>query len=590
MPSLPILIVSAFPERLPPLLAELGDRPHEIIEAPVGAQATLRPNPYWRDARNPKLMSWGEVACYEGHWRAWRRVVELDEPCIVLEDDAKLLQPLPHDAPAASGRFLWYLGYKPLRPVWAPPAWANASPWPGWKPAPFCWWTLGYTLTPEMAQALIALTNAWGGRVIPVDEAIPALYTGEVSENRLGLIDLHERESCQAFVPAHDKRFVEPRGFDSQTDTYEGAFMLQTVVFATDAARVSHYVDELNALGHTVTVLGAGEPDWDTSAEGGRQKLEWLAQAGFADDDIVLCLDGYDTRVLTNPEETLKAYGAMRYAVIVSGEKTYWPDRGLKDVFGGDSPYPCSGLLIGPYADLKGLAADYPDEPDDQAIMQRAVIDNDARWWIDTNSTIFRSLSHDEEADIAAGTVAYHWNGPARPAPARWLNPHDNYILEVAPDVMQITLMSEQEAAWLYEALMREDGWEPLPGDSVPGDELRLGFRGAIEDRMRHVVYDQWQPAKWQPIKDLFAIRYSQDRQPSLQLHNDKSYLSMSILLHREGAGGEVCFPRQNYTDRLARPGQALLWPSAITHPHLVTPTEGSRMSLVVWTSPPSGT
>ena len=396
----------------------------------------------------------------------------------------------------------------------------------------------------------------------------------------------------QAEIATNDQPAVQVQPMVPQPTIVmdSGSSALKTVVFATDEARVASYLTELQNLGHNVHVLGVGQPGWDTSREGGRQKLEWLANAGFSDDDVVLCLDGYDTRVLKTPDNTLQAYRAMGYAVIVSGEKTYWPERNMKNVFTGNSPYPCSGLMIGTYVDFKGLAAKYPDDMDDQGIIQRAVVDNDQRWWVDSNSIMFRSLSNDEANEISASTVAYHWNGPSTPAPAHWLNPHDDYILEVANDVFQLTLMSQDEAEWLTQALMRETDWKPLPGDAVPGDELRLGFREAINKRMTKLVYERWQPSNWQPIKDLFAIRYLPERQPDLALHNDKSYMSMSIVIHRHGPGGTLVLPRQNFDDRHTLPGQALLWPSAITHPHYVTPTEGMRMSLVVWTKPPPGT
>ena len=580
--TIPILIVTAFPERLPKLAAEIyaQGRSYVGLKAPVGREATLKPDPYWRDDVNPKLLSWGELACFEGHRKAWRHVVECDEPFIVLEDDAKVLKRLPTEHP---GEGLYYLGFKPMLGIERKREAAPGAD--GWRHAPFCWWALGYMLTPEVAAKLLSFE----GDAIPVDEFIPAHYAGTLTENRLGLIDIADLPHFNAFIPVDGQPFVEPRGFESTTDVHDPAFDLKTVVFATDAGRIAPYAADLRALGHDVTIMGTGKEGWDTSGEGGRQKLEWLAEAGFDDRDIVLCLDGYDTRVLASPARTLKAYGAMRFPVVVSGEKNYWPERGLRGQFeGGESPYPCSGLMIGTYRDLKGLA-EASDDLDDQAIVQRAVIEHPDKWWVDTVSTMFRSLHEDESREIAEGTVAYHWNGRARPAPARWLDPHDNYILEVAPDILQFDLMPQDEADWLYRALMREDGWGALPGDAVPGDEMRLGFRGPIASRVTDLVYRRWQPARWQKIKDLFAIRYTKGRQPDLSLHVDKSYFSMSILLHREGAGGELCFPRQTFTDRHMKPGQALVWPSGITHPHMVTPIDGVRMSLVVWTSSPAG-
>ena len=579
---LPVLIVSAFPERLPPLIEELKGRKHEIIESPVGRAASIvKPNPYWRDTNAPMLMSWGAVACAEGHLLAWKRVIERGTSCIILEDDAKIVQqPLPIDCRMEG---LFYLGARAVGDITVQQN--NAVPPPtGWAYAPFCWWTIGYVITPSIAKTLVNQVEAWNNVWIPVDEIIPAHYTGMVSENRLGLIDLEGMKHFSAYIPQTDKPYVMPRGYKSTTDVHDAAFDLKTVVYPTDAERVAYYVKDLENLGHDVHVLGVGNDPFDTSREsvdekGAIQKLKWLRDAGFNDNDIVLCLDGWDTRVLATPKETLKAYGAMRKPNVISGERAYWPPRcGLQDKFTeGPAPYPCSGLQIGVYKDLKILFDKY-DDFNDQAVAQYEVLDQPNKWIIDTESKMFRSLSNDEDNEIAEGTIAYHWNGPSRPAPARWLNPFKEYVVPVADGIYRLNILSKEEAEWLYTALMLEKGWEALPGDTVPGDELRLmGLCAAVDKRMHGIIYPLWQPARWQPIKDLFAIRYSKERQPKIELHNDKSHFSMSILLHREGRGGELCFPRQGYVDTQLSPGQALVWPSAITHPHEVTPTEGSR-------------
>ena len=128
----------------------------------------------------------------------------------------------------------------------------------------------------------------------------------------------------------------------------------------------------------------------------------------------------------------------------------------------------------------------------------------------------------------------------------------------------------------------------------MPGDELRLrAWDQKLNDRVTHalngllspIIETRWRPCAWHEPKDLFLIRYSKDRQPSLRLHEDKSYFSCSIQLQRGRCGGEMVFPRQNFSDALVPTGSLLCWPSRITHPHQIRPVQkGQRVSLVVWT------
>ena len=136
--------------------------------------------------------------------------------------------------------------------------------------------------------------------------------------------------------------------------------------------------------------------------------------------------------------------------------------------------------------------------------------------------------------------------------------------------------------------------WQPLPGDNVPGDELRIkrldsklwdGLVTALGDHLAPVINARWRPAHWKDPFDAFLIRYSTERQPSIRLHEDISYFSCSIRLRKACAGGELHFPRQNFADSLVPDGWLLCWPSRITHPHQVRPVrKGARVSLVVWT------
>ena len=63
----------------------------EYIEAVDGDQELFRDikaRPYWIDPFQHRKLQHNEVACMQSHMKAWQRCVDLNEPVIVLEDDA----------------------------------------------------------------------------------------------------------------------------------------------------------------------------------------------------------------------------------------------------------------------------------------------------------------------------------------------------------------------------------------------------------------------------------------------------------------------------------------------------------------------
>lgn len=86
-------------------------------------------------------------------------------------------------------------------------------------------------------------------------------------------------------------------------------------------------------------------------------------------------------------------------------------------------------------------------------------------------------------------------------------------------------------------------------------------------------------------VKDLFAIRYTEDTQTSLACHHDTSFITGSVKLNESYKGAELYFPRKGFRNTEISMGDLLLWPGNITHLHGCSELlEGEKYSLTIWT------
>ena len=614
-----VYIINAFPERREALEAELSKQGRDCdvhwVNAPRGVEARSR-NLYacrrWRDPHAKRLMTWGEMGCFAGHLDAWRRIADDDAPgAIILEDDARLLAPL---ADAKVRGDITYLGGKLLE--------KPGEPVEGLMEAPYTYWTVGYRLSREAAAKLVKGLNPQA--ILPTDEYMSYHFgrNPNVDPERL------EQSPCLDLEAwALPEWIVEPSGrFGSGTEESPSAFALDTCVFASDPAQAGEALTAYGKLGYHPRVLGSGEPGWDTAGPDGIRKLRWLREALVEDEaprqSVVLAVDGYDTLPVVSGEELLRRFAGMGSDLVIAGERTCWPEKTLAarfDTLAGGDPapyrYPCSGTFMGFGEDM--LAAlqdvDNPQHGDDQLYLQRRILDDPAPWRIDREAYVFQSLSHAEgDVDRRDGwpfnstTRCYpallHANGPSNLDTARPLDYREPELdervgawMEVADGILAMPfLQPEACGALLRMASAVPALWQPLKGDNVPGDELRIkrldgalwdGLTAALAEHLAPVIEARWRPSIWKHPCDAFLIRYSPESQPAIRLHEDISYFSCSIRLRKACAGGELLFPRQNFSDTLIPDGWLLCWPSRITHPHQVRPVrKGSRVSLVVWT------
>ena len=86
---------------------------------------------------------------------------------------------------------------------------------------------------------------------------------------------------------------------------------------------------------------------------------------------------------------------------------------------------------------------------------------------------------------------------------------------------------------------------------------------------------------------DPFIVRYDGNKKEELTMHNDVSHITMVVKLNNNFEGRTLKLPRQKFNNKKIPVGHALIWPSQVTHPHLVTPvTKGVKYSVTSWTWP----
>ena len=623
-----IYIINAFPERREYVKQQLleNGRASESdlvwIEAPLADNIretkwkNLLPCRDWVDPYTNNFMKWGQVACFSSHMEAWTRIFEGDEDsAIVVEDDINVKRSLQGSTFRGD---LTYLGGKQI---------GEEHTQEGvFRKAGYLYWTCGYHITKETATRLLRAVQYQN--VIPTDELLP--YHGGENPN-VNRVTHNQATPLGLDLWRKADWVVEPSGkWKSGTEESSSCFSLQTFLYATEADKCLDSVRAYSSMGYQPQILGLGRQGWDSRTQGGIRKLHWLREVlNLREVDplsIWLLLDGYDTLPAAPKDNLLHRFSESRARIVIGGERGMWPkDAKLQKVYdeyhkGSRYPkapfrYPNSGFLIGFQKDLKDLVT-FPegDREFDQAYYQAALqeyqrkygrtqVDSQAYLVLNLNrAKVSRYMGAPFCAETNCCPAIVHANGPTTLKDVRgfrWKVPKlakgAFEWMEVADGILAMPFLDDESCLYICSnAEMMGDLWKPLPGDKVPGDELRIReldaaleqwFVTQMNTNLSKIVTARWRPATWHPPSDLFLIRYSTEGQPSLHLHEDISYMSGSIKLRDSCCGGELYFPRQNYSDKMIPRGWLVLWPSRITHPHQVLPVEkGKRISMVVWT------
>ena len=172
---------------------------------------------------------------------------------------------------------------------------------------------------------------------------------------------------------------------------------------------------------------------------------------------------------------------------------------------------------------------------------------------------------------------------------------------ELAPDIWGLPLFSESQCDDILSVITQAE-FSSQVGDHLPVQELLipefdLVFYQALKKYLElHVdafYYHTYHNAHFELLTAWFnrlgeavvTSGVTNSETDQIRLHHDKSRVSLSLVLNDDFEGGEICFPRQDFTNKHIPRGTLLMWPGQITHPHSVQPiTSGTRHAMVVLT------
>jgi hypothetical protein len=163
----------------------------------------------------------------------------------------------------------------------------------------------------------------------------------------------------------------------------------------------------------------------------------------------------------------------------------------------------------------------------------------------------------------------------------------------VAPEIVRVPFWTPAFCATVVRAAFAADVWDQDPDDPVPGREVSLAALSPrlfahVEDHVGHCVVPVlravWPEMAWCGLQDAFVICYTPGPDAGLRLHHDVAQVSASVRLADDHDGGELEFPRQEWTNRDVPLGHLVAWPSLVTHPHRAAPvTAGCKVGLTIW-------
>ena len=175
---------------------------------------------------------------------------------------------------------------------------------------------------------------------------------------------------------------------------------------------------------------------------------------------------------------------------------------------------------------------------------------------------------------------------------------HDAVPREIGTDIYVVPFWTPAFCAAVIRAAEAVGAFEYQPDDPVPGHEVSLAVISPrlfehvevdIGRRLWPILRTVWPYVDYHGLRDAFVIKYEVGGQEELRMHHDVAQVSASVKLNDGYEGAELDFPRQGVNNSAAAIGDAVVWPSLVTHPHQATKLRrGVKYGLTVWCEVPT--
>ena len=565
----------------------------------------------WIDPIHSTHLTSGEVGCFLSHYNLWKKCIELNVPLCILEDDAVVPDNLYDDLDELLETYNFiYLGWKEMEK--SLPTFDSRFVIPVYP-----YWALAYVITPEAAKILV--NSEIEQNIIPVDEYLP-----------LRMKDLKPIGYAENIVSSRGREHSGSNTFASNRYDYFLDYNVHPITIGTDHSKCEKLLRSGAKHGIQFENI-AKNIEWVggdiVNSTGGGQKINILRDyiSKLPDDDIVFYCDGYDVFVVDELDEFLYRYAEMNHKVIFAAEQYCWPvdnaeeQKALvsKHFTDLDTKYKYlnSGVFIGRVSELKKIFKDpIENDGDDQLYCQKQYLSQNYDMVIDTDCYMFQC--HETDVHPRKGllfnpntrcyNLLYHGNG-GQEAKQKLNQLYSNFNSSSSPivftithkydkltdDILLIDYLTPSMCDSLIELSERHGGYKPDEGDKVPAQEIRLKELGLFDSIAQHweehvapIIDEEFLNCPCYGMRDAFIIKYDMEGQRTLPLHSDASLVTGSIKLNDEYTGGELYFPRQNFSNKDVPVGKCILFPSQVSHPHRVDELlSGTKLSLTIWTN-----
>lgn len=556
----------------------------------------------WR-AYGKRRMSLGELGCALSHAMAWKRCVEMQEPVLILEDDARKSSDWLNIGDAASQYDVLFRGHRHIEdPVSIdddydkPTKWVNAH---------------AYVINPKAASWLL---EKFKEGIYAVDDFIcdvlpksPLSYASTKKEHYVQVPRSEIQTSTEPLLPSE----------------YIVNFKTHVITVGTEKQKALPLMR--SAIMNDINIINIGEGvDWKggtMDGPGGGQKINLIKNyiKDIDDNDLLMFLDGYDVFIADNLETIRERFLGFEARILFAAEDKLWPDDSIIDMWPASHTkyrFLNSGTFIGEVGELKKLFHDpISDHEDDQLYIQKKFLSGNFDIALDYECYVFQTS--DEDVSFTNGgqlfnphtgcyPCVYHGNGgkPSKDKLRQLQKQAPSFISlksqdfsQHSDDVIEVDFLTKEECDKIISIAEAYGYWTSMDGDKFPAQEIRLralGIWDYIErvwnERLNSICEKHWWPIEMYGLRDAFVMKYTMDTQKDLPLHTDASFITGSIKLNDAYEGADLYFPRQKFSTEGVGVGKCVLFPGSVTHPHQCKELKsGVKYSLTMWTKRHNG-